>query len=64
VVTLDATVAAFHGCDGGDNRRMYRAPISPVAVAFLLVVLFVCAVVSGAALAQRSASPRAYARWM
>jgi hypothetical protein len=50
VVTLDATVAAFHGCDGGDNRRMYRAPISPVAVAFLLVVLFVCAVVSGAAL--------------
>jgi hypothetical protein len=29
---------------------MYRAPLSPAAVAFLFVALFVCAVVSGAAL--------------
>jgi hypothetical protein len=29
---------------------MYRAPTSPTALAFLVVALFVCAVVSGAAL--------------
>jgi hypothetical protein len=29
---------------------MYRAPMSPAAVAFLVVALFVCAVVSGAVL--------------
>jgi hypothetical protein len=42
--------AVFHLCGPGENVCMDRLQTSPGAIAFLVVALLVCAVVSGAAL--------------